>query len=91
MNVMQEKFGSIQLVCVDNTRNATGYAPTLRMMGDVLGVPDRAEKLITYYEGVWGEVRKKVDALPVEKRVRVYYAEGTNGLATDPSGPFIPI
>ena len=86
ITILQEKFGTIPLVCVDNTRNATGYSATLRFMGGVLGVSDRAEKLIAYYEGVLKEVKTKVDALPPEKRVRVYYAEGSNGLSTDPSG-----
>ncbi|MFA5257628.1 MAG: ABC transporter substrate-binding protein [Opitutales bacterium] len=84
--IQQEKFGSIPLVCVDNTRNATEYSATLRFMGEVLGVPDRAEKLIAYYEGVLKEVQIKVEAIPAEKRVRVYYAEGNSGRSTDPSG-----
>ena len=86
VSVTQEKLGAIPVVCVVNTRNATGYAETLRFMGDVLGVPDRAEQLTGYYQGVLDEVRTKVAAVPGEKRVRVYYAEGNDGLSTDPAG-----
>jgi len=82
----QDKFGDVPLVCVDNTRNAEGYSQTLRFMGDVLGVPDRAEKLIAFYDGVLKEVMTAVAAIPAAARVRVYYAEGENGLATDPTG-----
>jgi len=86
IDLTQEKLGKIPVVCVDNTRNATGYAETIRFIGNVLGVPDRAEVLIAYYQNVLNEVQTKVAAIPEKKRVRVYYAEGDNGLSTDPSG-----
>ncbi|MFA5221372.1 MAG: ABC transporter substrate-binding protein [Methanoregula sp.] len=86
INLTQEKYGALPAVCVDNIRNATEYGPTIRFIGDVLGVPERADKLLNYYQGVLDEVRTGVSAIPEEKRVRVYYAEGTNGLSTDLSG-----
>jgi iron complex transport system substrate-binding protein len=86
VDLTQEKFGAIPVVCVDNTRNATGYGETIRFIGNLLGVPDRAEVLITYYRDVLDEVRAKTAAIADQKRVRVYYAEGNNGLSTDPSG-----
>jgi iron complex transport system substrate-binding protein len=82
-NLTQEKFGTIPVVCVDNARNTTEYGPTLIFMGDILGVPDVAAKENGYYQAVLDEVRTKVTTIPEEKRVRVYYAEGTNGLSTD--------
>ncbi|GAB6909352.1 Periplasmic binding protein [Desulfosarcina cetonica] len=82
----QAKMGTIPVVCVDDTRNAVGYAPTLRFIGNLLGVADRAEVLIRYYETVLDEVRRKVATIAEKDRVRVYYAEGNNGLSTDPSG-----
>jgi iron complex transport system substrate-binding protein len=85
-DLTQEKFGAIPAVCVDNARNATMYGPTLLFMGDVLGVPDVAAEQNAYYQSVLAEVQEKVAAIPEEKRVRVYYAEGANGLSTDPSG-----
>ena len=86
INLIQEKFGRIPVVCVDNTKNAMGYDGTIRFIGDVLGVPDRADALITYYRDVLNEVRQKVAEIPEKKRVHVYYAEGANGLSTDPAG-----
>lgn len=85
-DLTQEKLGTIPAVCVDNARNATMYGPTLLFMGDILGVPDVAAKENAYYQSVLAEVRAKVSTIPEEKRVRVYYAEGTNGLSTDHSG-----
>ena len=85
-DLTQEKMGAIPVVCVDDARNAVGYTPTLRFIGNLLGVADRAEALITYYENVLDEVQGKVAAIAKADRVRVYYAEGGNGLSTDPSG-----
>jgi|WetSurMetagenome_2_1015567.scaffolds.fasta_scaffold86422_1 iron complex transport system substrate-binding protein len=85
-DLTQEKLGTIPAVCVDNARNATMYGPTLLFMGEVLGVPDVAAKENAYYQSVLAEVQTKVATIPEEKRVRVYYAEGTNGLSTDASG-----
>lgn len=84
--IVQEKFGSIPVVCIENSRNALGYANTITFMGDVLGVPDRAKALNDYYLGVLREVQDKVADIPEEKQARIYYAEGNNGLSTDPSG-----
>lgn len=83
---VQEKFGKIPVVCIENSRNATGYAKTITFMGDVLGVPDRAKRLNDYYLGVLKEVEDKVAGIPREKRTRIYYAEGNSGLSTDPAG-----
>jgi iron complex transport system substrate-binding protein len=85
-DLAQEKYGTIPVVCVDYIRNATNYGSTIRFVGDVLGVPERADTLVDYYEGVLNEVQTKVSTIPREKRLRVYYAEGTNGLSTDMSG-----
>ena len=86
IEMVQEKMGAIPVVCVGKTRDAIDYGKTIEFIGDVLAVPDRARVLNTYYQGVLNEVRTKVKAIPEEKRVRVYYAEGNNGLSTDPSG-----
>ena len=88
IDLIQEKFGRIPVVCVDNTRNAVGYGDTILFMGYVLGVPARAQVLVDYYNEVLAEVQQKTAAIPGKDRVRVYYAEGANGLATDPAGSF---
>ena len=83
---VQEKFGSIPVIGIENSRNALGYANTISFMGDVLGVPDRAKVLNDYYLGVLKEVQDKVAKIPDDKLTRIYYAEGNNGLSSDPSG-----
>ncbi len=86
IETVQQKMGAIPVVCVGKTRDAIDYGTTIKFIGDVLACPDRAQVLITYYQDVLDEVRAKVKAIPEEKRVHVYYAEGNNGLSTDPSG-----
>jgi iron complex transport system substrate-binding protein len=86
VDLVQEKFGTIPVVCVDNARNALEYAGTLRFMGEVLGVPDRGRVLADFYENLLQEVRQQVSGIAHGKRARVYYAEKENGLATDPAG-----
>jgi len=82
----QEKMGSIPVVAVEDTTNATGYSEPIRFMGDLLGEEEQAEAMIAFYEGVLAMVTERVASIPDDERVRVYYAEGPKGLATDPTG-----
>ena len=84
VNLTQEKMGRIPVV-VYTSASATDYSETIKFMGEVLGVQDRAEVLIGYYRDVLDEVNAKVTNIPENERVRVYYAEGPNGLSTEPS------
>jgi iron complex transport system substrate-binding protein len=54
-----------------------------RLLGDVLGVPDRAKVLADYAERTLKEISTAVGSLPEAKRARVYYAESADGLKTD--------
>ena len=71
------------VIVVDSslTRTAEAY----RFMGDALGVQERAEKLALYSEKQMKAISDMVAGIPDDKLVRVYYAEGTGGLATDPA------
>lgn len=82
----QEKMGSIPVVAVEDTTNATGYSEPIRFMGDLLGEEEQAEAMISFYEGVLATVTERVASIPDDERVRVYYAEGPKGLTTDPTG-----
>ena len=61
-------------------------AKVYRLMGDILGVQDRAEKLASYSEKKMTAISDMVAIIPDDKLVSVYYAEGASGLTTDPSG-----
>ncbi len=53
------------------------------LMGDVLGVPDRAKDLARYAAHALAEVDERVARVPADKRPRVYYARGQQGLETE--------
>jgi len=90
----QEKFGSIPVAGLkagEGTTNyaddaLTGYEPEFRFLGELLGVQDRAESLISYYKEAMSYVEKTLENIPEEDRIRVYYAEGKEGFSTDPVG-----
>lgn len=77
---LQEQTG-IPVVLVDGSfdRIATAY----RFVGDIMGEAERAEELASYCEGKYNEVTTAVAKIPENKRKRIYYAEGTQGLQTD--------
>jgi iron complex transport system substrate-binding protein len=54
--------------------------------GELLGNPTRAAELATQSRATLDEIRQKVAAIPPSKRKRVYYAEGSSGLETEPGG-----
>lgn len=59
---------------------------TYTFMGNLLGVPDRAKELATYYKDTLADIQAKAASIPVDKKVSVYYAEGADGLTTEPDG-----
>nr|WP_303715417.1 ABC transporter substrate-binding protein [Methanoculleus marisnigri] len=82
----QQKLGSIPVVAVEDSTNATGYSAPIGFMGGLLGEEEQAEAMIAFYEGVLATVTERVASIPDDERVGVYYAEGPKGLMTDPSG-----
>lgn len=57
---------------------------TYRFLGKLFGEEEKAEKLASYCDDVINNVMSKVSKIPDNKRVSVYYAEGPEGLATEP-------
>lgn len=82
----QSQFGSIPLVTVHDTANISGYAKSITFIGDILNKKERADALVAYYQTALKTVSDSVSSIPEEAKVKVYYAEGPDGLATDPSG-----
>ena len=62
------------------------YPAALLFMGDVLNRRDRANQLNRYAVGVLQRVERALAALPANRKVSVYYAEGLDGLATEGEG-----
>ena len=61
-------------------------AATLRTVGALLGVPERAGTLAHYAEGVVAGVQKETAKIPLANRPSVYVARGPKGLETAVAG-----
>jgi iron complex transport system substrate-binding protein len=61
-------------------------AETLRNIGALLGVSERAETLAHYAEGVLADVQKETAKIPPVGRPSVYVARGPHGLETAVAG-----
>ncbi|ARN83733.1 ABC transporter substrate-binding protein [Methylocystis bryophila] len=59
------------------------YVPAYRFLGEVLGRKQRGAELADYLDDALTRVAKAVGDIPADKKLRVYYAEGPDGLATD--------
>ena len=55
-----------------------------RKLGDIVGAEERAEEVALFCERIYREVSQAVAEVPTERRVRLYYAEGPEGLETEP-------
>jgi len=82
----QSQFGDIPLITVQDTANISGYAKSISFIGDILNKKEKSDALVTYYQTALKTVKDAVSKISDEEKIRVYYAEGPDGLATDPSG-----
>lgn len=58
----------------------------LRALGTALGREERAQELGQYASILIEDISVELDKIPQERRPRVYYARGTDGLETAPKG-----
>lgn len=74
----------IPYVLIDGSFART--ADTLRDVGALIGVEDRANKLADYADSTIKTLNDKLATLPSDPRPRVYYGRGADGLETGLSG-----
>lgn len=86
VDARQDKFGRLPVVGVENSVDALGYEAPIKFMGDLLGEPAQAEKMITFYKSVLDQVQIGVTKIPENKKVTVYQAAGADGLTTEVKG-----
>jgi len=55
-------------------------------MGDLLGKQERAKELGDYCKATIQDIKAKAAMIPDDRKVKVYYAEGPEGLQTEPEG-----
>ena len=81
----QEKFGSIPVVAVKDTTNVEKVGESITFMGDVVGAQDKAKQLNDFNDKYLDIVKEKSSKLSDSDKKTVYYAQGDDGLSTNPS------
>ena len=61
------------------------YQEAYRLLGKVIGREADAETLIEYTSKIVADIDKAVAQIPDKDRITLYYAEGDDGLATEPA------
>jgi iron complex transport system substrate-binding protein len=82
-NNVQEQI-KIPYILLDGTFAKT--PEIYRLLGDILGVKERAEQLAQYADQTLNGLSARVASLPLSERPRVYYGRGVNGLETGLAG-----
>ncbi|WP_370461376.1 iron ABC transporter substrate-binding protein [Reyranella sp. CPCC 100927] len=80
---IQQQTG-IPYLLLDGTIGKT--ADTYRVFGKIVGREERAETLARYAESTVQDIRRRIEAIPVERRPGVYYGRGPRGLETGLAG-----
>ena len=84
VNERQSKFGKIPVIAVNDTTSVEKVDSSISFIGEVIGAQDNAKKLADFNDKYLDEVHKKSSQISDKKNV--YYAEGNDGLKTNPSG-----
>lgn len=79
----QDKFGEIPVVAVNDTTDVEKVDGSITFIGDVLGAQDNAKKLTDFNDKYLNIVHQKSGQITDKKTV--YYAQGNDGLQTNPS------
>ncbi len=80
---MQEQLGIPVVILSTDLDKAS---ESFEILGRMLGREEDAEKLTDYISGIMDEVTAIAAQVPEEDRPTLYYAEGADGLATEPAG-----
>lgn len=82
---LQTHLNPIPVVAVADSTNASNYDPEIAFLGTLFDNKETSDKLSRFYEEIYRKVNGTVASIPDEKKKRVYYAEGADGLKTDPA------
>ena len=81
----QEKFGTIPVIAVKDTTNVETIGESITFMGEVVGAEDKAKELNDFNDRYLKMVKDKSSKLSDADKKKVYYAQGDDGLQTNPS------
>ncbi len=86
LNTAQQEFSTVPVVGVYcGSDDLTGYAQEITFLCNLLGVQSQAQLLLNYYDEAMNYVQQ-INNETWQNRTTVYYAEGSAGLNTDPTG-----
>jgi iron complex transport system substrate-binding protein len=71
-----------------NIDKTTNYPQVFRQLGAAIGRSERGEALAAWAQREIDDLQRFVATIPAHERVRVYYAEGRDGLQTECDGSF---
>ena len=80
---LQKKL-NIPVVLMD--MDIHNYKEIMKNMAMLLGREEKSEEIIGFIEKNIDPIPQKVSAIDDKEKKKIYYAEGMNGLATDPQG-----
>ena len=81
----QEKFGTIPVIAVKDTTNVEKIGESITFMGEVVGAQDKAKELNDFNDKYLDIVHDRSSKLADSDKKTVYYAQGDDGLQTNPS------
>lgn len=81
----QEKFGTIPVIAVRDTTDVTKVGESILFIGKVIGAEDKANALNDFNNKYLNMVKERSSSLSDTDKKTVYYAEGDDGLQTNPS------
>lgn len=81
----QQKFGTLPVIAVNDTTNVEKVGSSITFMGEVIGAEDKANQLNDFNNKYLDIVKEKSSKLSDSDKKTVYYAEGDDGLSTNPS------
>jgi iron complex transport system substrate-binding protein len=85
----ERRYGRMGLpIAYVQLNSISDYPAALKFLGELLDRRERAAELAGYISGALAKVERAVASVPPEKRVRYYYAEGPDGLATECANSF---
>ncbi len=79
-----QKLTGIPVIMLDGSLKNTAEA--YRFLGGLIGEAERAEQLAAYCDKTIEDINANYQSITDDERVRVYYAEGVEGLETEISG-----
>uniref|UniRef100_UPI00386EE50B ABC transporter substrate-binding protein n=1 Tax=Methanobrevibacter sp. TaxID=66852 RepID=UPI00386EE50B len=85
VNERQEKFGTIPVIAVKDTTNVEKVSESITFMGEIVGAKDKAKELNDFNQKYLDIVHDRSSKLSDSDKVKVYYAQGDDGLQTTPS------